>query len=249
MHGGDLAVVTIDHGIRPESAMEAEFVRTLAEKHGLPVFQFSLKLGAQASEQQAREARYQVLRTFETVAVAHHAQDQAETVLIQLIRGSGSAGLSGMGWENRGIVRPMLDVDARSIEHWALDHALEWREDASNRDPRFLRSRVRHEALPWLEEVRPGGISGLCRTAERFSLDERYFQEVLQGLDDGVWEVARFVALPEALAARLLLREFPASHWDWTREALAQIRQHAEWIPAPGGGGLRCAREKIERVR
>ncbi len=245
MHRAELAVATVDHGIRENSAQDAEFVRELALRHGLPFFHFALKLGREASEEQAREARYRVLRPLGKVAVAHHAPDHAEPLLIQLLRGAGGAGLAGMGWENQGLVRPLLDIEPELLEEWAAFRALSWREDETNRDPRFLRSVVRHQLIPTLDELRTGSTRAIARTASRLAEDEDFFREYLKRFDANRWSREDFGRLPPAITLRLLLRAFPAATGDWARGALDQLRTGSRWIPAPGGGGLQLDREVI----
>ncbi len=158
-----------------ESDADAEFVRTLAGQHGLPVTIESRAVAG--DEDAARQAR---LAFFESVAarsgirklaLAHTADDQVETFLLRLVRGAGTAGLVGM-WTERQIgalriVRPLLEVRRAEIIEYLKSRRLSWREDASNADRRFLRNRIRHELLPLLErDYNPGIRDVLLRTAE-----------------------------------------------------------------------------------
>ena len=186
----DLVVAHLDHNTRPESADDAAFVGEIARRWNLP-FE-TTRLPAEALTQEgnleatARSLRYaflfqvavdqQVDGCAVDVAVAHTANDQAETVLMNLIRGSGVHGLAGMRavrplhLKNRPVpgvrvVRPLLDVSRSEIMHYLEEHGIVWREDASNQDRTFVRNRIRHEVLPLLEEINPRIVASLCRTA------------------------------------------------------------------------------------
>ena len=186
----DLVVAHLDHNIRPESADDAAFVGEIARRWNLPFLTSRLPAEALTREGNleatARRLRYQFLAQAAVdqqvdgckvdVAVAHTANDQAETVVMNLIRGSGVHGLAGMQaartlhLENRPVpgvrvVRPLLDVTRAEILKYLSEHDIPWREDESNQDRTFVRNRVRHEILPRLEELNPRIVSALCRTA------------------------------------------------------------------------------------
>ena len=166
-HRGVLSVVTVDHGTRPGSASDADFVAELARGRGLACHRVDLDLGAGASEARCRDARYAAFASLdvEVVALAHHRDDQAETVLIRLLRGAGSRGLAGMPHRRDRYVRPLLDLPGADLRAHAVQHGLAWREDPTNTQLHFLRNRVRHQLLPLLEELRPGAAAVLARSA------------------------------------------------------------------------------------
>jgi tRNA(Ile)-lysidine synthase len=125
-------------------------------------------------EDAARVARYRFLREVaagQPIAVAHHADDQVETLLLHWLRGSGLAGLAGMSPRQRDIIRPLLEITRAEILAYCQDHALAPLEDQSNHDPRFLRNRIRHELLPLLQELNPAIRRTLLRNAEVARLD------------------------------------------------------------------------------
>ncbi len=186
----DLVVAHLDHNIRPESADDASFVCEMARSWDLPFETTRLPSDALTTkgnlEATARNLRYQFLAQVAVdqrvegctvdVAVAHTANDQAETVLMNLIRGSGLHGLAGMqvvrpllldGQPVTGVrvVRPLLEATRSEIVQYLREHDIPWREDASNQDRRFVRNRVRHEVLPLLKELNPRIVESLCRTA------------------------------------------------------------------------------------
>lgn len=142
----ELVVAHFDHGIRPESADDARFVAGLAQRYGLPFETERAELGANASEDTARQARYDFLRRVATkcdaiLATAHHQDDVLETIAINLSRGTGWRGLAVMN--DTSIRRPLLDRPKRQLHDYAVIHGLEWVEDATNASDAYLRNRIR----------------------------------------------------------------------------------------------------------
>jgi len=177
-----LAVAHADHGLRPDEApAEAAVARAGAEQIGAPFFERRLDTRAHAGkhgmsiEEAARDLRYAFFhdvagrlrgRGGVKIAVAHNADDQAEEVLIRLLRGAGRKGLAGMAVSRAGtIIRPMLGVAKAEGMAYLADKKIAYCLDSSNTDPRFLRNRVRHELLPYLETFSPGAAGVLRRTA------------------------------------------------------------------------------------
>ncbi len=168
----------LDHRLRPDSGQDAEFCRNLCERLGVSLHMGSADVrlrarrDAQGLESAAREERYAFLegvarsQSAVAIAVAHTRDDQAETLLLRLLRGSGSSGLGAMRARRGLLIRPLLGVSrARVLEHLA-SHGLTWREDPSNADLSLLRNRVRHELLPLLEaRFNPKLRRTLARTA------------------------------------------------------------------------------------
>jgi tRNA(Ile)-lysidine synthase len=185
----ELHVAHLDHALRPESAAEAAFVAGLASDWSLPFHMERLATDAllgqpDGLEAAARRARYAfLLKTainvtpapmVPIVALAHHAGDQAETVLLNLVRGSGLRGLGGMRWvhirqrdgRNVHIVRPLLHTQRAEIIAYLQTHGLSWCEDSSNYVLSFARNRLRHDLLPRLAQLNPAIVETLARTAE-----------------------------------------------------------------------------------
>lgn len=143
---GKLVVAHFDHGIRADSAADARFVRALAEQYGLPFESRREYLGADASEALARERRYlflnQIAQNYNAeLMTAHHANDIIETMAINLTRGTGWRGLAVM--DNVMIKRPLLSLSKDAIYAYALSHHLEWVEDSTNLERKYLRNRLR----------------------------------------------------------------------------------------------------------
>ncbi len=181
-----LVVTHFDHGLRGvESTADSEFVRDLAEGLGLEYVAGKGRLHRSGNlEQTAREARYAFLkRTADShsamaILIAHTMNDQAETFLMNLIRGSGPDGLGAMApvrdFEQTGVklVRPLLSWCKRGeTESFCREASIEFRHDEMNDDPRFTRVRVRKEVLPLLASLNPKIIETLARTAELFQME------------------------------------------------------------------------------
>lgn len=144
--GHTVVVAHVDHGIRDDSAADARFVGELAARYGVPFVLNEAHLGAVASEEQAREARYRFL--FEqaglhdaVIVTAQHLDDLVETVALNLERGTGWRGLSVMA--RQGIWRPFLQTPKRTLYEYAMRHHLEWVEDSTNRTDAYQRNRLR----------------------------------------------------------------------------------------------------------
>jgi len=160
----DLTVCHLDHGLRPESNRDAEFVQDLAARSGLPFVLARLEVAAYAKakhfslEMAARDLRYAELTRIAAdlhlcrVALGHHLDDQVETILLRILRGTGLEGLSGMKPVRAGglFVRPLLGVSRAEILSYAKENGLAWVEDATNRETDILRNRVRLLLLPCL---------------------------------------------------------------------------------------------------
>ena len=182
--GWRLAVVTVDHGLRPGSAADAAFVADHAKGLGLPARVTTLgpedlePHRRSGPEGAARAARYEALWPAADelgcswLATGHTLDDQAETVLLQLLRGAGPDGLAGVAVRAGHLLRPLLGVRRAETRACCVALGLDWREDPTNADDGPLRNRVRQRLLPLLEELRPGATQVLARTAA-LAADER----------------------------------------------------------------------------
>lgn len=222
----DLVVCHLDHGLRAESAADAKFVRKLARELKLSCVieredvAARAKRGKQSLETAAREARYEffarvaVKRGCARLFLAHHADDQVETLLFNLLRGSGAAGLGGMSATTSRTVdgitltihRPLLGVWREEIDAYIAAHQFDFREDASNADPRHTRNRLRHELLPAIERAFGRDVRrALWRTAEILRAESAVLDALLPATArDATLDVASLRALPLALRRRLL---------------------------------------------
>ena len=191
--GCQLHLVHFDHALRPESGADSRFVADEARRRDMPCSVERRDVGAYARreklsiEQAGRRLRYlffaQVARRINAalVALGHHAEDQAETVLMRLLRGSGTTGLGAMEVVREGrYIRPLLGVRRAEIEAYANERGLRHIEDPSNRDPRFLRNRVRWQLLPTLAEYNPRIVETLNRTAGLLKDEDHLLSELAQ---------------------------------------------------------------------
>ncbi len=186
-------VASLNHGLRPEAAAEVELVRGLAARHGLAFHTRCLEVAKGAGvEAAARSARYAALeelraaRELDFVATAHTASDQAETLLMRLSRGAALGGASGIRArrEDR-VIRPLLFATRADVEAYVAALKLPTASDAMNRDPAYLRVRVRREVLPALEAAAgPGAAQALARFAAYAAEDDAW----LNGQADRAWD-------------------------------------------------------------
>lgn len=190
-----LHVATLDHGLRgAASAADAQFVEETARAWGIPVTvgHAHLDPAAPGVETRARTARYAFLASAaqnigaKYVAVAHHADDQAETVLMHIVRGSGTRGLVGMthqsafpGVPHLTLIRPLLNVTRAEIEAYCAEHGLSPRQDSTNEDPTYLRNKIRLETLPYLRTLNPQITQALNRLSQIAAADDAYMEAEL----------------------------------------------------------------------
>lgn len=169
----------VEHGIRGESSRrDCRFVQELCGKWGVPLHVIHLDVPAQAAkegrgiEETARAMRYDFLwktreaRRLETLATAHHLNDQAETVLMHLIRGASPVGLSGMRERDGALIRPLLPFSRAQIEQYAQENHLPHVEDETNADIAYTRNYIRHELIPCMEKLNPRAVEAVGRAAE-----------------------------------------------------------------------------------
>jgi tRNA(Ile)-lysidine synthase len=173
-HGCELIAASVDHGLRPEAAGELALVEALAGQLGLRFLKLQVTVPAGSSRQaQARTARYAALlrcaaeHAAERIAVGHSLDDQAETVVARLLRGTSIEGLSGIVPRRAdGVVRPLIDVRRVEIMAYAAHHDLPFARDPSNQDARYLRVRIRRDLLPALALENPRLPEQLAALAE-----------------------------------------------------------------------------------
>ncbi len=221
-----LRAVHVDHGLHADSASWAEFCRQSCERLGVSFALETVEVDPSlpgGPEARARGARYGALRAGlrpgEWLVTAHHQQDQAETFLLQLMRGAGPAGLAAMSicQEREGSLhfRPLLTVSPDVIRAYALKAGLEWLEDPSNRELSFDRNFVRHEVLPLLKTRWPAADQVVARSARlcarsAASIAELAHSDLKEMLRGNQLDLTRFRCLPaqrRAESLRAALRE------------------------------------------
>lgn len=188
--GLELLVQGVDHGLRSEAGAELDLARSLAERYGLPfgITRLAVPRGSNL-QARARAARLEALRAAasragaEVIATGHHAEDRAETLLIRLLRGSGPGGLAVLPVRDGDRLRPLVRAHRSAILSHLSRHGIPFASDPSNRDPRFLRVRVRTELLPLLEELSPRIVEHLGALADQSAAPDpcRVIAEALAG--------------------------------------------------------------------
>jgi len=254
-----LSVVHFNHTLRgDESEADHAFVGSLASEHGLEIHEASGDVGLRAKEKSlsteaaAREARYEFFweliegSRMDRIATAHTLDDQAETVLLRLIRGTGTRGLGGIqpelanyspGRPSRGsILRPLLETRRRNVESYLVSLGQPWREDSSNRDLRHTRNRVRKLLIPLLEsDFNPEITERLADFAEIARDEEEFWErEVHQHLAANSLQINVLQSLPLALrrrAIRALVPEELALEFRHV-EAMLEVAEAGDGSPA-----------------
>jgi tRNA(Ile)-lysidine synthase len=185
-----------------ESFGDQDFIQEYAVANDIQVFitQFDTKAFAEdyklSTQVAARELRYnwfyELLETekFDYILTAHHADDNIETFLINLTRGTGLEGLTGIPEQNENVIRPFLLFSRQEIEEYAKENTIQWREDSSNASDKYLRNKIRHHVVPMLKELNPNFLSSFHKT-------ETYLQEAQAMVDDASIIVYQQVAKQE----------------------------------------------------
>jgi tRNA(Ile)-lysidine synthase len=229
-----IIVAHLNHMLRGgDSDDDAAFVRDMALKYDLTfesrsidVYRFSMENGL-SLEEGGREARYAwfdevAARTgAHAVAVGHHADDQAETVLMRLLRGAGTSGLSGMSPKAGGrYIRPLLCATRKEIEDYLQKRNIPFRNDGTNSDTRFLRNRIRRELLPYLKTYNPSICDRLIATAQILSADETLLETItdqafhrlaLMRNDEIIIDIPALLSEPQGLRFRVYRKAIRAA--------------------------------------
>jgi tRNA(Ile)-lysidine synthase len=175
-----------------ESDGDEKFVHDFAEKHGIRCFVKHFETEKYAAENgisiemAARDLRYawfEELRRqlgYDKIAVAHHADDQAETFFINLLRGAGLRGLKGMQPQNGVIIRPLLWTSREQIRQYAVENHITWREDHTNAESVYLRNKIRNQLLPVFDELHPEARQGLYKSLKHLASENGLYRELLQ---------------------------------------------------------------------
>jgi tRNA(Ile)-lysidine synthase len=197
-----------NHNLRPTADRDENFVRDWCQSHQIPlavgggdVAAFAAERGM-GIEEAARELRYEFLQkaaaelSCDLIATGHHAGDNAETVLMNLIRGCGLNGLSGIPERRGNIVRPMLGITRQEIGEYLAAHNIPHVEDETNADPSYTRNRIRSQLIPLLEELNPRAVSHISSAARRVEEDERELQRQAELLLDSCVEREEGCSIP-----------------------------------------------------
>ncbi len=218
--GYRLSAAHFDHGLRgEESRRDACFVREFCQSYDIPLAEGAGKVtaGKKGLEAAARDARYAFLDTLPgKIATAHTADDNAETVLMHLVRGTGLKGLGGIGPENGRLIRPMLSITRKQVEAFLAEYHIDYVEDSSNETDTFLRNRLRHHVMPLLLQENPRLAENLSAMAQRLRQDEAALAQA--AAFERLPDVEELKALAPAIRNRML-EAFLKQNGVWEPEA------------------------------
>ncbi len=244
-----------NHNLRGEESLRDQvFVEKFCDFHGIPlhVGQAQVCSGEKGLEAAARDARYGFLRSLDgLIATAHTADDNAETVLMHLIRGTGLRGLGGITPKGEGLIRPMLDITRDEVEAFLAENWINHIDDSTNASNAFFRNRVRHCIMPLLRQENPGIGKNLSAMAQRLRQEDAVMQAWAD--EAPIHSVTALRQMPEALRRRAmerLLKESgmpePNSSHIAQAQALVMTDKPSAFSVFPGGVILRRNYDRLE---
>lgn len=217
----EVCAVNVDHQIRENSANDSKFVEDFCQKNGILCYKFAIDVPKLAKEQKtgleetARTARYKVFETLlqkglvSKIAIAHHQQDQVETVLLNIFRGSGLKGACGMREVQKNLVRPLLNTPKAEINAYAKENKIEYVTDQTNSDDAYSRNFLRLNILPQLRTVWKNvdaniiNFSKICKQDDDYILSTIDFDDIQ--IENGMAKIPqRYFALPNSVQSRVL---------------------------------------------
>ncbi len=260
--GGEFMAVHVNHGLHSDAGRWQEHCQSICEDLGIPFESIAVDArsrSGESPEEAARNARYQafsgLLKAGEALLLAHHQDDQAETVLLQLMRGTGLGGLSGIGRETRlgagKVLRPLLDVPRRDLFDYAQKNRLTWIDDPSNLETDFDRNYLRHHIFPLLKQRWPACSRMLARAASHCADADRLMAQwggpMLQDMLDeqGGLDLSVFCEHSRQ-AQRWLLRMWLKGQGWRAPSAVFVDRILNEVIPARRDGNPQVACDEVE---
>ncbi len=243
-----LEVVHVNHGLREEAGEDADYVRQLCAQGDVPFTLVEVNVKEKAAkehlgeEEAGRALRYeaffgQVQSERDHIAVAHHANDRAETFLYNLFRGSAGKGLGSIRPVRDRVIRPLLCLEREEIVDYLRECGISWKEDATNREDHYIRNRIRHHILPYAEEeICKGSIAHINQAADFLALTEDYLEGetkkaykdclIFETTDEIVLSLEKLKQMHPLLQSRILMDGL--AHVCGVRKDLT--RQHVESI-------------------
>lgn len=256
-----VAAAHLNHGMRPTAQRDEELVRTLCDARNIPLHTERVEVYALAAawhltvEETGRRARYDFLRRTaertdaDFIATAHHREDQAETVLLQLLRGTGMQGLTGIPPVRDTVIRPLLDTPRAAIDAYIAENALPYVTDETNLDTHYARNRLRIDIMPRLLAINPAAAEHIARTADILRRENDYLDGEAAALlppHGAVLSCAALLAAPEPLRPRMLRlltdrlptgkKDFTAAHY----RSLETLCHTGGTLSLPGGALAVC---------
>ena len=189
--GFDLSVINIDHNIRENSKNDSEFVKNYCKQNGITFHSFKVdvpefvKQNKVTVEEGARICRYKVFENLlnkgivDKIAIAHHRQDQVETILLNIFRGTGLKGASGMDYQSNRFIRPLLDTSKAEIITYAQEHNIAFVEDETNADTDYSRNFIRQEILPKIKEHWHNVEDNIISFSKICKQDDEYINSII----------------------------------------------------------------------
>ncbi len=204
-------VAHFDHGIRPDSVKDRQLVQTLSERYRIPFVYSEGKLGPRASEAVARKARYDFLhyarRESGAVAIitAHHQDDVLETIILNLMRGTGRRGLSSLK-STATVRRPLLHIAKKELLRYAKREGLQWREDSTNMDQRYARNYIRKNVLPRFVNTDREALLEISSKSQHLDIEITQLTNDYLHAQPGTKILNRhsFIMLPHAVAREIM---------------------------------------------
>ncbi len=257
-----LSAAHVDHGLRAGAVQDAEAAAESCRRLAVPLGLLRVSVPPGNVQAEARSVRYRALKEAalragaSRIATGHTRTDQAETVLLRLLRGAGARGLAGIPPRRGPIVRPLLDRSRAEVLAFLESQGLPFREDPTNASPRFSRNRVRHELVPVLAALAPSAERAIARSADLLRADERALSaRARAAVRDGRAEDARLRSEPAAVRGRIVRRLWQAASQggelgaEHVAAVLRRLRRGGEWrLALPGRVELRHRAAHLEAV-
>lgn len=235
----DIVCLHLDHGLREDSHLAADFIRNYCKEHGIELALKTFEPGEiEASELGARKARYQFFEDaaqeqgLEHILLGHNLNDQAETILFRIIRGTNTAGLQGIPrWREHGSIvihRPLLDIARIEIVEYAQQNGIDFVEDSSNHKLEFARNRIRHNILPEAVQINPRAIENIVQLSTLVQMEQDYLsldvETAAENLGPLPWPLELFRTI-EPVIQRKLLEHFFTPNIAFVHDFMAAIRE------------------------
>ncbi|MDR0839051.1 MAG: tRNA lysidine(34) synthetase TilS [Oscillospiraceae bacterium] len=239
-----IGVAHFDHRLRgEESDRDREFVRDFCEKAGIPCH-IGYGEDLTGDESSAREQRYAFLESlgFDRIATAHTADDNAETMLLNLARGAGARGLAGIPPVRGRIIRPLLCATRGEVEAYLRERGVPHIEDSTNARDDYARNKLRHRAIPVLRELNPAFALHALDAAERLRSDEEYLASLAAGYGSPV-DIAQLLRLPRAVSSRVIAALSPRALTSAQIESVFALCSDTRGSKSVNVGGGRFVRE------
>ena len=224
----NLVVAHVNHMIRKEAEEETKYVQQYCKKNGIPCFVKYANINKMAEEQKlgteemGRKVRYDFFEEIakktgaDKIATAHTASDNAETVLMNILRGSGTSGLKGIETKNKKYIRPLRECERIEIETYCEEKKLNPKIDQSNFENIYTRNKIRNELIPYLQKnFNPNIVQGINRLSDLAKEDDEYFRKIVaeeyetlkigENEKEIILDLKKFNNLPKVIKGRLLL--------------------------------------------